>query len=217
MVRLLLWAIAGFLSGSVLYSMIIPKWICHLDVTEIRDHNPGASNAFIAAGRPVGALCLTCDLLKGALPVWLSLRQLAPDDPWFALVLAAPVFGHAFSPMRYFHGGKAIAVSFGVLLGLFPGSAALLVLAGLFLFFSLVVVIRPHRYRVLWSYLLLALWSLAAELPKGLGLGILLICALVLYRHLPKEEGEAKRSVRWFAWRRLSSEEEEKDQKETSI
>ncbi len=201
MPRLLLWALVGFLSGSVLYSALLPKKLCHVDITEIRDHNPGAGNAFLAAGRAVGFLCLFCDLAKGAVPVWLALRQLSPENPWFALVLAAPVLGHAFSPMRRFHGGKAIAVSFGVLLGLLPDVMPLLVLAGLFLFFSLVVVIRPHRWRVLATYAVFALWFFTAGLPHGLGLGGLLLCAAVGYRHLGREEGEPRMSVGVFAWR----------------
>ena len=42
------------------------------------------------------------------------------QSPWFAAVMAAPVLGHAYSVYHRGRGGKAIAVSFGVLLGLVP-------------------------------------------------------------------------------------------------
>ena len=36
----------GFLSGSILYSYLWPKWICHMDITQLSDdHNPGTFNA----------------------------------------------------------------------------------------------------------------------------------------------------------------------------
>ena len=41
-------------------------------------------------------------------------------DALFALVVAAPVLGHAFSPMAKFRGGKAIAALFGVCIALLP-------------------------------------------------------------------------------------------------
>jgi acyl phosphate:glycerol-3-phosphate acyltransferase len=40
-------------------------------------------------------------------------------DGWgLALIAIAPVLGHAFSPLLRFHGGKALATSFGVWTGL---------------------------------------------------------------------------------------------------
>ena len=46
---------AGFVSGSVLYSMVLPRWIKGVDVVALSDdHNPGTANAFIKAGIPCG-------------------------------------------------------------------------------------------------------------------------------------------------------------------
>ena len=53
----------GFLSGSILYSYLWPKWICHMDITQLSDdHNPGTFNAMKLAGPRVGILCLVCDV-----------------------------------------------------------------------------------------------------------------------------------------------------------
>lgn len=73
-----------------------------------------------------GTLTLICELLKGFLPVYLYLRGRSPAEcpAIFALILAAPVLGHAFSVFYGFHGGKGIAVSFGCLLGLSSTEAA---------------------------------------------------------------------------------------------
>ena len=105
-----------YLSGSVLYSYLLPKALKGIDITaESPDGNPGTANAFTCAGIPIGILVLCMELLKGYLPVHLALREVNPARWSFALILAAPVFGHAcpfFQPQK---GGKAIAVSFGVL------------------------------------------------------------------------------------------------------
>lgn len=59
-----------------------------------------------------GTLSLLCELFKGAVPVFLADRILDRDSMLFALVMAAPVFGHAFPFFQKERGGKAIAVSF---------------------------------------------------------------------------------------------------------
>ena len=71
-----------------------------------------------AAGTGIGILVLILELFKGFFPVFLAARALNLHHPMFAFVLAAPVMGHAFPLSMKFQGGKSIAVSFGVLLGL---------------------------------------------------------------------------------------------------
>ena len=176
--------IGGFFSGSILYSYLLPKYLKHVDITEQpEDHNPGGANAFTYAGKWYGIAGIVCDLLKGFLPIHLACQALSAERPLFALVLAAPVFGHAFSPLRKGKGGKAIAVSFGVLLGLYPQSqiAAALILA--MLFFSLVLVVKPHRLRTKVAFLCTAAVALFCTKPSGIRLGIFLVCAVVLWKH----------------------------------
>ena len=109
----------GLLCGSILFGRALPKWIKGIDVTEVsNDHNPGTANAMKYAGVPVGILCLLGDLLKGALPVYVAVGMGLVTDSWFPLIMAAPVLGHAYSLFYHGNGGKAIAVSFGVLIGL---------------------------------------------------------------------------------------------------
>ena len=64
----------GFLSGSILYSYLWPKWICHMDITQLSDdHNPGTFNAMKLAGPRVGILSgLRC--LQGLLPSMVCLQ-----------------------------------------------------------------------------------------------------------------------------------------------
>lgn len=187
----LFYLILGFLSGSVLYSYLWPKLLCQKDVTALSDdHNPGTFNALRCCGPRVGLLCLLCDVGKGFVPLWFAARALAFDRPLFALVLVAPVCGHAFSPFFHGRGGKAIAVSFGCLLALLPVSRLVVLLAALYLFFSLVVVIQPHRVRTLWVFALFALFGWIIEPVFPLSLGGALIAAVVICKNAPVPEGE---------------------------
>ena len=128
----------GYLSGSILFARLLPKYLRHIDICELsEDNNPGVFNAFKHAGPVIGSMTLLLELAKGFLPVHVGLQLLDPRNTLFALVLAAPVFGHAFPLFRPKEGGKSIAVSFGCLLGLFPDLAPVCTLAAFYLLFYL--------------------------------------------------------------------------------
>ena len=154
--------IVGILCGSVLFSRYLPKWIKKVDVVALSDdHNPGTANAMQHAGIPVGILCLLGDIFKGVLPMHMALRLGLESGCLFPLIMAGPVLGHAYSLFHRGRGGKAIAVSFGVLIGLMPiHTEPVFALCSIYLFFSLVVRIRPHTRRTRITYSLLALSSL---------------------------------------------------------
>ncbi|MGB9810219.1 MAG: glycerol-3-phosphate acyltransferase, partial [Dictyoglomus turgidum] len=101
-----------FLSGSIMYSYIIAR-ILKVDLSKIRDGNPGASNLWRAVGWKYGILALFLDYLKGALPlaIFVSLG-IVKDNFVISLAALSGVLGHAFSPILRFKGGKAVAVSF---------------------------------------------------------------------------------------------------------
>ena len=185
MLTYLFWTAVSFFSGSVMYSYLIPKLLYKKDITQIsKDGNPGCGNVFTCVGIPCGILCLLLELAKGAVPVWLSLRYVTPDNLMFAGVMAAPVLGHAFSPMLRNHGGKAIAVTFGTYIGLCPYSALLFLLAVPFVFFSTVLRINPHSLRVMTTYLVTMGSSVFFEKRTSLLIGTAMITAAVIYRHI---------------------------------
>ena len=187
---------AGFFSGSILYSLILPKWIKGVDIVAVSDdHNPGTANAMKYAGKLVGSLCLICDLGKGFFPVWIAAQFLPVGAFSFALVMAAPVMGHAFSPMLRGRGGKAIAATFGVLLGLLPYWQPVAILVVLYIFFSVVVVIRPHRLRTIWTFTLFAAGGLLFCKAASIVIGGVAISAVVLCRHLSPAPDEAGREL----------------------
>lgn len=98
----LFYILFGYLSGSVLYGYLLPKYIKKIDVTkESPDQNPGVANAFLCAGAPIGFCALMLELLKGYLPVHAAMHVLNPRHLIFGLVLAAPVLGHDIPPFHH--------------------------------------------------------------------------------------------------------------------
>ena len=66
----LFFILVGYLSGSILYAYLLPKYICHIDIMkDSDDHNPGTFNAFALAGTQVGILVIALELLKGFLAI----------------------------------------------------------------------------------------------------------------------------------------------------
>lgn len=188
MYRYFLWAAIGFISGSILYSYHIPKIFKNIDITKVsRDGNPGTSNAFKYAGIKVGIACLILDLAKGFFPVMFAFSRLDTKNILFTIVVAAPVLGHA-AALLYPHigGGKAVAVSFGVLLALLPHSYIVLSLAATYIFFSTVYKIYPHEKRTVVTFLLFAAASIIDGLYKRnlvWGLSAVMISVIVIAKN----------------------------------
>ncbi len=137
------------------------------------------------AAQSVESVCC-CWSFEGFFPVWLCERTVGLQSPWFAAVMAAPVLGHAYSVYHRGRGGKAIAVSFGVLLGLVPAGIwqplAMLVL--FYLLFSLLPKIKSHARRSVVTYLCFAAGTCLTVKERPVLMGSLLIAGTVIYRHI---------------------------------
>ncbi|MCX7845976.1 MAG: glycerol-3-phosphate acyltransferase [Dictyoglomaceae bacterium] len=105
--------ILQFFSGSIMYSYIIAKFL-RVDLSKIRDGNPGSTNLWRAVGWKYGILALALDYLKGVFPISLFIIWgLVKDKIIITISVLFGILGHAFSPLLKFKGGKAVAVSFG--------------------------------------------------------------------------------------------------------
>lgn len=192
------WIVFGYLSGSILFAEWLPKRFCHTDIRAVsEDGNPGTFNVFQQCGAVMGSLVLVLELGKGFFPVHIALQAVDPERWPVALVLAAPVLGHAFPVKNRRSGGKSIAVSFGVLLGLYPVMLPVLLLAASYLLFSLVMVIGPHSIRSIAAF---GTWAaVCCQMPgnAALHLGFCLIALVVVGKHLVNEWHHPQRSGRF--------------------
>lgn len=182
----ILFAVCGFISGSIMYSYLVAKHFYNVDITvQGSDGNPGMTNVMECVGKKPGLICLLLDVQKGLVPVLLASTILDPSNRWFALVLAAPVFGHAFSPMLKGKGGKAIAVTFGVFAGaLAAGSDMFWSMAAVLVVLSAIVVVKPHSLRMIIAMLWQICWCVASREPAGLMLGGIVVSVIVIIKHV---------------------------------
>lgn len=115
---LLVWAIAGYLLGSIPFGMVIARVMGLGNLREIGSGNIGATNVLRTGNKKAAALTLLFDAGKGAAVVLLA-RALASEEAAQVAGLAA-ILGHCFPIWLKFKGGKGVATYFGLLLALAP-------------------------------------------------------------------------------------------------
>lgn len=108
--------LAAYLVGSLPFGLYIARWWKGIDVREHGSGNIGATNVYRVVGAPAGVLVFVLDVGKGFMPAvaasWLGLGAV-----WQVAAGMAAIIGHNFSPFLRFKGGKGVATSLGVLLG----------------------------------------------------------------------------------------------------
>ncbi|MBT3201955.1 MAG: glycerol-3-phosphate acyltransferase, partial [Phycisphaerales bacterium] len=128
-ILLIVFPLAAYIIGATPFGPIIAKF--HgVDLRKHGSGNVGATNVGRTLGRRWGMLCFGLDVIKGLAPVLLA-RLLGPDVTdgaapslvsqfaWLAVGFGA-ILGHVMSFWLGFKGGKGVATSLGVVLGVFP-------------------------------------------------------------------------------------------------
>ncbi|MBS3820741.1 MAG: glycerol-3-phosphate 1-O-acyltransferase PlsY [Planctomycetes bacterium] len=140
---------AAYLIGSVPFGVLIAK-ARGKDLRQAGSGNVGATNCGRVCGRPWGYVCFLLDFAKGFGPAmaggWLigamtARPEVLQQAAWLA-VAAGCIGGHVFSVFLGFRGGKGVATSLGVVVGMYP----LLTWAGLAAFGTWLVVVLISRY-----------------------------------------------------------------------
>ena len=128
--------LASYLIGSIPSAVWLGKWLHGIDVREHGSKNAGATNCFRVLGKRTGSLVLLIDISKGVLSMILSKYLLDETGSMVLLMLAAGicVLGHVFPVFAGFRGGKGVATSLGVFLGLNPLTAITCILVFLVVF-----------------------------------------------------------------------------------
>lgn len=107
--------ILSYLFGSIPWGLVIGKVFFHKDIRKEGSGNIGGTNAGRILGKPAGIAVILLDALKGYFAMVLA-YYLAKDAIVFAGL--ASVIGHCFPIFVHFHGGKAVATTFGFFLGM---------------------------------------------------------------------------------------------------
>ena len=160
--------IAAYLLGSIPFGLLIAK--AHgKDLRSIGSGNIGATNVSRALGRKWAYFCFVLDVLKGLVPMLATMIIAKPYSVillwlWLAVGCAA-ILGHIFPIYVKFKGGKGVATSFGVALGLWP----YFTVCALFFAVTWIAVV------LMWRYVSLASIAASLTFPLVLIMAIILI------------------------------------------
>jgi len=110
----------SYLLGSTPTSYLVGKWFHGIDLREHGSGNLGATNAFRVLGVRSALPVVLVDVGKGFVPAWLLPRLIGAGFGWTLAFGSAAILGHMFSVWVAFRGGKGMATSAGVFLGLAP-------------------------------------------------------------------------------------------------
>ena len=127
-IHYLVYALAGYLIGSISTAIISCKLMGLQDPRQVGSNNPGATNVLRHGGKKAAIITLIGDMVKGALPV-VAVTLIEPAATAIALTGLAAFLGHVYPVYYGFRGGKGVATYYGVLLGFnwIAGIAALLI------------------------------------------------------------------------------------------
>jgi glycerol-3-phosphate acyltransferase PlsY len=177
LIRCLLAIVIAYLLGSISFAYIITKMKTGKDIRTIGSGSAGTTNTIRAVGKPLGAVVMCLDILKGVLAAEIGLWLAAETGGLLAFVFV--IIGHTFPFWLGFRGGKGVACGAGALLALSP-KIFLIALVGF------VICVGISGYVSLGSIVACVLVIIAAfVLPEPLLLRLLylVMACTVLFMH----------------------------------
>lgn len=176
-----------YLVGSIPTSYIFVKALKGIDIRQFGSGNAGATNTYRVVGKLPGLLVLIVDILKGficvALATKLFLRLGITIEPAvYGMTLGfMAIVGHIWSVFLGFKGGKGVATSAGVFIGVAPDVFlwGLLAWAAIFAwkrYVSLASIATAVAAPVIFSIL---------SRPTSYIIFSSLVCAITVYKHYP--------------------------------
>jgi glycerol-3-phosphate acyltransferase PlsY len=140
MMDFILFAISAYLLGSIPTAIWLGKAKYGIDVREHGSNNAGATNTFRVLGKKSGVVVLFIDILKGFIAVFLpfifGIGEWGSNHLIEVQLVAAlcAVSGHVLPIFANFRGGKGVATSLGVIVGVHPIAAGICVAVFLIVF-----------------------------------------------------------------------------------
>ncbi|WP_226580007.1 glycerol-3-phosphate 1-O-acyltransferase PlsY [Halobacillus litoralis] len=171
-----LYSLLAYLLGSIPSGLIVGKVGYGTDIREHGSGNLGGTNTFRVLGKKAGLIVTISDILKGTLAAALPFILGAEVIPLVIGIFA--VIGHMYPVFAGFKGGKAVATSGGVVLGVNPIIFLVLIL-------SFFILLYLTKYVSLSSMVCGLVGITASLILKEYGLTIVLslFTVFVIYRH----------------------------------
>jgi len=190
----MLWTIAAllvsYLLGSIPTAYLFGK-MKGVDIRKVGSGNVGATNAMRSLGRGLGITVLLLDILKGFIAV-VVLGDYFGSKPIFwevqnlrIIIGLCCICGHNWTIFLRFKGGKGIATSFGVLLGLALTLPGLGIIIGILVLSWLIVFLawRMVSLASIVAGIALPVLVILFRQPVILLIVSLILCTFVVIRH----------------------------------
>lgn len=214
------WIVGGYLVGAIPFGWLIGK-MRGVDIRQLGSRNIGATNCGRVCGWPCGVAAFVLDVAKGFFPVFTAVYFLpgvtgglfdlgGSGVKWHWLLViaaaAAPILGHLLPVYLGFKGGKAVATSLGVVLGLpmlrWVGLAALVVWCLVVLASGYVSVASTVAALAFAAAYLGLEWGRAATDYAAVTVFALFIVVLVVVRHRSNYVRLLKGTENGVLWRK---------------
>ena len=183
----------SYLVGAIPTAYIFGKIAKGIDIRKYGSGNVGATNAFRAMGKRIGISVLALDAFKGVVCVVgiadYCLKLGAPVDELVLRVLCgvAAVVGHSLTIFLRFKGGKGMATTLGVLIGLaikFP-ALKLILLAEVLLWLIVFMLSKIVSLASIVSAVFFPVFFIILKQPLPLIVTSLCLSLFIIIRHKP--------------------------------
>lgn len=190
----IVFAIIAYLLGSIPSGLIVGKFGYKIDIREHGSGNLGATNTFRILGIKAGIIVTVADILKGTVATVIPLFF---DAEVYRLAIGLfAVVGHTYPLFAKFKGGKAVATSGGILLGISPLLFAIIVT-------SFILTLYISKYVSLSSMITGVIAVVVSIIFQDIGLIIVtgLLAIFVLYRHsenIKRIKNKTEPKINWM-------------------
>ena len=144
--KLVLLSIAGYLIGSLSFSVIVAKLVTGKDIRNIEIKNAGAYNVFRNIGKGWGSFVAVLDGLKGLFLICIGFL-LKMQIPHVIIAASFVIIGHCFPVFYHFYGGRGGATTIGVLVPFLPIELVIWLVPAIILG---LLIKRPGYFPVFW-------------------------------------------------------------------
>ncbi len=182
------WIVTGlslsYLIGAIPTAYILTRALSGKDIRNLGSGNVGATNALRVLGKLPGIIILAADVLKGVVAVTIlasliSLKITLPVELIRALFGISAVSGHIFNVFLKFKGGKGVATSAGVILGIAPQA----LFAGAIFFIIIVAVTKYVSLGSIVSSVIIPFFLLWTHSHYSYVVLSAVLCVIIVAKH----------------------------------
>ena len=177
--------LVAFLCGSIPTGYLIIKRIYGIDIRTKGSGNIGSTNVKRIAGTKISLITQVIDILKGLLPVlisiliWTKFNLSINKEVYISVVALASILGHDFTPFLSFNGGKGVNTT----LGAFVLIAPIPVMTGAILHIVLKKVTDIVAIRSIILGVIIPLTCVIMRLPLPIIVTTTISGIILIYRH----------------------------------